>query len=193
VLKLVRRLLELGLVVFVVGMVSLAVAAQAAPLAGYGLYAVRSASMTPAIEVGSLVIAQHVDPAVVQPGDVITVKARTGATVTHRVVTITPNDAGPVFSTRGDANASPDPVATRADQLQGRVAGQVPLLGFLLAMLAMPSGVVAVLSIGAALATAVWLVDDLEADAEAEAEHEEELEELDRRARGLGGGQAVLR
>jgi signal peptidase len=193
VLKLVRRLLELALVVFVVGMVGLAITAQAAPLAGYGLYAVRSASMTPALEVGSLVIAQHVDPAVVQTGDVITVKARTGATVTHRVVTITPNDAGPVFSTRGDANASPDPVATRADQLQGRVAGQVPLLGFLLAMLAMPSGVVAVLSIGAALATAVWLVDDLEADAEAEAEHEEELEELDRRARGLGGGQAVLR
>jgi signal peptidase I len=193
VLKLVRRLLELALVVFVVGMVGLAITAQAAPLAGYGLYAVRSASMTPALEVGSLVIAQHVDPAVVQTGDVITVKARTGATVTHRVVTVTPNDAGPVFSTRGDANASPDPVATRADQLQGRVAGQVPLLGFLLAMLAMPSGVVAVLSIGAALATAVWLVDDLEADAEAEAEHEEELEELDRRARGLGGGQAVLR
>jgi hypothetical protein len=107
---------------------------------------------------------------------------------------VTPNDAGPVFSTRGDANPSPDPVATRADQLQGRVAGQVPLLGFLLAMLAMPTGVVAVLSIGATLATAVWLVDDLEADAdaEAEAEHEEELEELDRRARGLGGGQAVL-
>jgi signal peptidase I len=183
--KTARRLLEVCLAVYVVGVLGLAAAAKAAPAAGYGLYAVRSASMAPAIGVGALVVAQQVDPAAIQPGDVITVAARTGATVTHRVVAVSSGAGGPAFTTRGDANASPDPVATPAADVRGRVAWEIPLLGFFLAMVTMPSGVVALLSIGATLLTGVWMLDDLEA-----ADDEEELEQL---AHKLGPGQAVLR
>ena len=172
-LKLARRCLEATLVIFVVGVLSLAAAAQLAPLAGYGLYAVRSESMTPALQVGDLAVAHRVDPADVRPGDVITITVGAGTTVTHRVVATTPTDNGPMFATRGDANATTDPVAARADQLKGRLEGQVPLLGFLLAMLALPSGIAALFSIGATLLTAVWLLDEVEAG-----DHEDELDEL---------------
>ena len=183
-LKTARRVLEVALAVYVVGVLGLAAAAKAAPAAGYGLYAVRSASMAPALGVGDLVVAQHVDPGAIQPGDVITVAARNGATVTHRVVAVTSRADGPAFATRGDANASPDPVATPAALVQGRVEWEVPLLGFLLAMVTMPSGIIALLAIGGTLLVAVWLLDDLEA-----AEDEDALEEL---AGQLGPGQAAL-
>jgi signal peptidase len=183
VLKTARRLLEGTLAVYVVGVLCLGLAAKVAPAAGYGLYAVRSASMTPAIQVGDLVLAQQVDPVAIQPGDVITAIARPGFTVTHRVVAVAANADGPVFTTRGDANASPDPVAVPAANVQGRVAWEIPLLGFLLAMVTMPTGIVALLSIGGTLLIAAWLLDELEA-----ADDEEAVEQL---ARLLGSGEAA--
>jgi signal peptidase len=163
-LTIARRALEVVLLVYVVGVVGLALAAQLAPTAGMGMYAVRSASMTPALTKGDLVIVERVDPGEVRQGDVVTMAVRPGATVTHRVVSVVSNEGRPVFTTKGDANATADPVPVRADQLQGRADARVPLLGFLLAMLAMPSGVIALLSIGATLATAVWLLDELEGE-----------------------------
>jgi len=162
-MQLVRRVLEILLATLVVGVLVLALAMQVAPTAGFGLFAVRSGSMAPSIKVGDLVIEEHVDPASIQAGDVITLATGTGATVTHRVQTVTPNDAGPVFTTKGDANASPDPVATMSSQVRGRVAWDVPLLGFLLAMATTPSGLIALFSIGATLLTAIWLLDEGEA------------------------------
>jgi signal peptidase I len=182
-LSLIRRGLELVLVVFVVGVIGLAVVGQLAPVAGYGLFAVRSASMSPAIDVGTLVVAQRVGPAAVQPGDVITLAVGSGATVTHRVVAVTPTDDGPMFATKGDANATADPVAARSAQLKGRVQWLVPLFGYLLAMLAMPSGIAALFSIGATLLTAVWLLDEIETG-----DDEDELDELRRQLEaGLAG------
>jgi len=160
--KRTRRALEIVLAVFVIGVLGLGIAVHAAPAVGYGLYAVRSASMAPALEVGDLVVEERVDPATIRVGDVITLATGTGATVTHRVETVTPNDAGPVFTTRGDANAKPDPVATFAGQVRGRVAWQVPALGYLLAMVTTPTGLLALFSIAAALLTAIWLLGERE-------------------------------
>lgn len=182
-LTVIRRMLEVALAFFVVGVVGLAVVAQAAPAAGYGLYAVRSASMAPAVRVGDLVVEQRVEPEVIAVGDVITLETGTGAMVTHRVATVTPNDAGPVFTTKGDANASPDPVATLSSQVRGRVAWDVPLLGFLLAMVTMPSGVLALLSVGGALLVAIWLLDELQAD-----EEDDELAQLAHELDPAGAG-----
>lgn len=175
ILRLVRRLLEVVLVTFVVGVLALAIGSQVAPSAGYGLYAVRSDSMAPALGVGDLVVVRAVDPASIQAGDVITVEVASGTTVTHRVESVTPTDDGPMFATRGDANVAADPVAIRDDQLRGAVQWHVPILGYLLAMLAMPSGIAALFSIGATLLTATWLLDEVEAG-----DDEDELDELTR-------------
>ena len=168
-----RRLLELALATFVVSVLGLALAAQLAPAGGYGLYAVRSGSMAPAIGVGDLVIEQRVDPAAIGAGDVITIETGTGATVTHRVATVTTNDAGPVFTTKGDANPSPDPVASRGGQVRGRVALDLPLLGYVLAMVTTLSGGVALVSIGGVLLVGIWLLDELVTK-----EEDDELEQL---------------
>ena len=175
--KLVRRILDTALVVLILGVVGLAVAAQAAPLAGGAVLAVRSESMAPALAVGDLVAVQRVAPETIAVGDVITIKLASGSTVTHRVVAVTPTDQGPLFQTRGDANGGVDPVAIRADQVVGRMAFSLPLLGFLLAMIAMPTGLAALFSVGATLLTATWLLDEVEA-ADAD-DDEDELEELD--------------
>ncbi len=167
-MKRLRRALEILLTGFVLVVLGLGIAAHAAPVVGYGLYAVRTASMTPALKVGDLVVEERVDPTTIHVGDVITLATANGATVTHRVETVTPNDAGPVFTTRGDANASPDPVATFSGQVRGRVAWDVPLLGFLLAMVTTPTGLLALFSIGAGLLTAIWILGEHEARREDE-------------------------
>jgi signal peptidase len=174
-LQLTRRALELVLIVYIVGILALAAGAQIAPLVGGGLYAVRSDSMKPALVTGTLVVLERIPPESVRAGDIVTIAVGATTTVTHRVVDVIPTDSGPVFATRGDANATADPVAARADQLRGRVTWQIPLLGFLLAMLAMPSGIVALVSIGATLLTAAWLLDEVEAGDE-----DDELDELRR-------------
>lgn len=173
--KLIRRTLDLALIVLIVGVVGLAIVAQAAPFLGGAVMAVRSESMTPALKVGDLVAVQRVDPASIGVGDVITVTLTTGSTMTHRVVAVSQTDEGPLFQTRGDANGGVDPVAVRADQVVGRLAFSLPLLGFLLAMISMPTGLAALFSVGATLLTATWLLDEVEA---ADEEDEDELDDL---------------
>ena len=173
-LRIARRLLEVVLVTFVVTVLGLAALAQVLPNVGHGLFAVRSDSMSPELRIGDLLLVDRVSPDAVRVGDVVTVSIGTGATVTHRVVTVTPTDDGPMFTTKGDANATADPVAHRSDSLRGRLALALPLLGYLLAMLAMPSGIAALFSIGATLLTAVWLLDEIDAG-----EDEAELAEIE--------------
>ena len=174
---LTRRGVEALFAAVVVCALGLWIATYLAPATGHGVFAVRSGSMGPALEVGDLVVTSRVDPSEIEPGDVITIVTAGRAVVTHRVVAVQATDAGLVFTTRGDANATSDPVAARADQLHGRVDWRVPLLGFVLAMIAMPAGVVALVSIAAALLTAAWLLDeddqdDAPFDVEASLDHE---------------------
>jgi hypothetical protein len=46
----------------------------------------------------------------------------------------------------------------------GRVVVAIPVLGFLLALMSMPSGVIALLSIGGLLLSAAWFLDDVAAE-----------------------------
>jgi signal peptidase len=171
-LTFVRRTLEVGLLALVLGTLGLAAASQAAPILSGGLYTVRSESMTPLLGVGELVAVEEVTPASIVVGDVITLRLAGGSTVTHRVTGIVPTDGAPMFQTRGDANGGPDPVTATADQVVGRLAWHVPLIGFLLAMLSMPTGLAALFSVGATLLTAIWLLDEVEI---ADDEDEDEL------------------
>ena len=173
-LTIARRGLEAALLVLVLGSLGLAAFAQAAPLLGGGLYSVRSESMMPLLAVGELVVVQEVAPESIAVGDVVTVKLASGSTVTHRVVSIVEVDGPPMFQTRGDANGGPDPVNVTSDQVVGRMAWHVPFLGFLLAMLSMPTGLAALFSVGATLLTAIWLLDEVEV---ADEDDEDELED----------------
>jgi len=112
-------------------------------LTGGSALTVLSGSMSPGLPVGAIAFVRPVDPAAVEPGDVITFQRAPDATelVTHRVLAVDDSSGAPVFTTKGDANedADIDPVAASA--VQGRLWFGVANLGRLSAILHSPKGV----------------------------------------------------
>ncbi len=135
-----RRVVDIGLVIVGVGaalvLFALAAALTVVPafVGGHAL-TVMSGSMAPALRPGSIAVDRPVDPTILHVGDVITFTSLdqvTGApeTVTHRVVRITDDVSGPLFTTKGDANDVTDEQPVRADQIHGRLWYDVPLVGY---------------------------------------------------------------
>lgn len=90
---------------------------------------VLSPSMEPAVPMGSLVLVHREPASRVRVGDVITFRRLDGERISHRVVAIEPSAAGPVFRTKGDANATRDVAPVPAGAVVGRVGTVVPKLG----------------------------------------------------------------
>jgi signal peptidase len=112
---------------------------------GYRAYAVRTASMTPGLPPGDLLIdAPPTGP--YAKGDVITfaVKAAPGMdpVVTHRVYGVT----GDKITTKGDANLTPDSGTKSESDVVGEVVRQVPKAGYFLVFLQQPGGLLGVLT-----------------------------------------------
>lgn len=110
-------------------------------LLGYERYVITSGSMTGSYDRGSIVYAKTVPVETLRPGDVITYvpppAAGPDGLVTHRIFSIERDAAGrPVFRTKGDANATPDPWTFVLDQgEQARVAYSLPYVGYAFAAL----------------------------------------------------------
>jgi signal peptidase I len=155
-----RRGLDLALATLAVSVLVVGLTAYLAPAIGGRALAIRSGSMAPAIGVGALVVAVKQDPASLGAGDVVTVDLGSGTILTHRVDEVVQQDDRRMFRLKGDANPAADPVLVTQDRLVGRVVLALPLLGYLLAMMSMPVGVAALVSIGLLLLTGAWLLDD---------------------------------
>ena len=97
-------------------------------LSGLATYIVTGGSMEPSIHKGSLVFVQPVDPTEIVIGDIITFQ-QYDQTTTHRVIAITPSDAGLVFKTKGDANPVADPEDKTFPSKVGIVRGALPVAG----------------------------------------------------------------
>ena len=76
---------------------------------------VTSNSMQPIMQIGDIVVAEVVNPKVINPGDIIVVR-RMEDFITHRVILSTKDG----WLTKGDNNASMDPIVER-DRLIGLV------------------------------------------------------------------------
>ena len=99
----------------------------------------RSGSMAPAIPTGSFALAHTEDAGGLDVGDVVSVVDDGGSRVSHRVVATEPRGEAVALTLRGDANPVDDShpyVVEEAD----RVVASVPWLGYLVAWLAGPSG-----------------------------------------------------
>ena len=112
----------------------LAVILSALPLAvppffGYTPYHVVSGSMEPALPVHSVVYAKVVAPEDIVPGDIIAFHSN-GIVVTHRVVKNQVVEGR--FTTKGDANAEPDPESVSYGALVGRIVYHLPYIGSIL-------------------------------------------------------------
>jgi signal peptidase len=173
-MSVLRRAIDVALALLVVAVVAIALAANLAPQAGARLLAIRTGSMEPSMPVGSLIVATAVDPDALVIGDVVSVSLDGGATLTHRISNIVEQDDSRMFELKGDANALHDPVLVVPVQVVGRVDVAIPLLGYVLAMLSMPTGIAALLAVGGTLLTAGWLLDEL-SDAEADEDLAAEL------------------
>ena len=85
--------------------------------------------MSPAIDVGDVVIVVETSPEAINIGDII--EYRTEAdTIIHRVVDVYDGGGERVFITQGDANSSPDSNPVMAGQITGRVVFTVPKVGW---------------------------------------------------------------
>ena len=125
----IMRKIHFGIVLCIAALFIAAVSARR-----LRLYIVMSGSMEPGITTGSLIITDTImkDPA---PGDVITYHAG-GTRITHRVIRILENN---MVITKGDHNASEDPLPVHREEIEGTVLLAVPGLGTMLLMLRRPS------------------------------------------------------
>ena len=116
-------------------------------LAGYQIYHVISGSMEPAIPVGSLVYVKDIAPSEIQKKDVIAFHSALGeeSIITHRVVSN--NSVAGEIVTKGDANAKEDMEPVPYENVLGKVALTVPVLGKILATVATIQGKAAVGSV----------------------------------------------
>lgn len=174
--RLVRRALDLALVVLAGVVLASAVLGRILPFLGRDTYMISSGSMVPAIPVGAAVI---VDPGArdIRVGDVISVRLTGAHVYTHRVTRVVDRNGGTWFETKGDANAEPDPAIVPATSVVGRVDASIPFAGYLLRLLSMPAGIIFLVGLGATLWVASWLL--------------ESSPETDRSARGHAIGAVV--
>jgi signal peptidase I len=158
----VRRTLSalwLSLALAVLAVVGLS---HVAPALGYRLVVIAGPSMSPTIPLGAVVIERTISASEIVVGDVVTVQMPNGVSITHRVVRLGAARGETYLETRGDANDAADPTVVPASAVTGVVAISLPLLGFLLAFLAVPSGVASIVLTLAALMFAIWTLEELD-------------------------------
>lgn len=134
-----RRIVSTVLALLLVALCAVLAATVVYPkVKGYVPLTILSGSMEPTYPVGSQVYVDRIDTASqakdeVDVGSVITFMPRPDdpTLVTHRVVSIAYGTDGlPVYTTRGDANNTPDEGKVGPQQLRGVVRYHVPWVGY---------------------------------------------------------------
>jgi signal peptidase len=122
-------------------------------------------SMEPAVPLGAAVVIEPVDPATLGAGDVVSLRAGPqNALFTHRIVAVVDRPDGRWLRTRGDANGEDDPTLVPVGGVVGRVEAVIPLAGYLIALMSVPTGLVFVIGLLATLLAAGWLLESLASD-----------------------------
>jgi signal peptidase len=119
------------LTITILGLVAITVGPRLFP---YQALVVRSGSMEPAIETGSIVFYRKIAAEKVKVGDVI-VFSRPGdpsERITHRVHEVGTSSTGRYFVTKGDANGTPDDWRVPAVGDGWKEAFHVPVVGYVL-------------------------------------------------------------
>lgn len=118
----------LGMAILGLCVVGLVFVALAPRVFGLHMVIVEGKSMEPTIHYGAIAIVKDVKPADVKVGDVIEFTApQTHWVTTHRVVAI--SDDHESFTTRGDANNTPDQAPLPAANIQGQFMFSIPYVG----------------------------------------------------------------
>ena len=122
-------------------------------------FVVLTASMTPAIAPGDVVIVDERDPSSIAEGDVITfVRGGSEVPVTHRVIDVVDGPTGIAFETQGDANGGPDASLVPGENVLGVVAITIPYIGYVIQFADSPAGFAAlvVVPFGLLVLSELW-------------------------------------
>jgi signal peptidase len=188
-----RKILKTAAAVVMVPAVAFVAFAVLGPMVlPYRTMVVRSGSMRPTIQVGSLAVYRPVSSADLRPGDIIafTHPGRPGEIVTHRIVEVHQDGGARSFVTKGDANGGPDAWVVPATGTGWRYRFSVPDAGYVL--VALGSGTsrvvglgILVIAVAASLLVAIWRPSSRE-------ESEDQGGEPAPRAIALGGSDVPL-
>jgi signal peptidase len=101
---------------------------------GFKSFTVMSGSMEPAIGTGAVVVERPIAPREARVGDVVTFKDPEGGErlITHRVKSVRVRGGTARFVTKGDANNAVERWSVPAEGGIGRVAYDVPKVGYLM-------------------------------------------------------------
>jgi signal peptidase I len=158
-----RRIVDVVLIAMIIAVLAAVAIGKLVPLTGRQSIIIGGASMEPAIRLGSAAVVTPVDPSVLAVGDVVSMQVDAAKTTfTHRIITIVDRPDGRWIRTQGDANVSPDPTLVPAKAVIGRVDAAIPYLGYLMALLSLPVGVLFVLGLAGTLLAIAWLLESLE-------------------------------
>ena len=116
-----------------------------APALGYRLVVIAGPSMSPTIPIGAVVLERTVPIQEIAVDDVVTVQMPNGVAITHRVVRVGDARGETYLETRGDANDAADPTVVPATAVTGVVSLSLPVVGFILAFLAVPTGIASII------------------------------------------------
>lgn len=120
-----------------------------ANILGYKPYIVLSDSMRDTFQVGDISVSKAVDPATLEPGDIVTFTSidpdHYGEVVTHKIREITTYEGQPAFVTYGTTTGEDDAYPASFDQVVGEYVFRVPKLGYFFQFLKTPAGYVTVI------------------------------------------------
>ena len=135
-----------ALLIGLLGTLGITVAASA--IFGHKIVAIESSAMEPTLSDGDLVVARQVQPADIDPGELMTFsEPETGESITRRVRAIVETGDEVVFETKADALETVERFSLPADGQVAEPRRKIPLVGYL-----------AELPLGVALLTVIAVV-----------------------------------
>jgi signal peptidase len=162
-IRALRRLVDLAFLGLALVVVAALILARGVPLTGRSTFVVSGPSMEPAVHQGSAIVVEPVDADDIRVGDVVTMRVGPEQAIfTHRVIRIAPRPDGLWLETKGDANATPDPVLVPATAVIGRVRLTIPAIGYVMAVMSTSSGLLLVGGLAGMLLALVLLLEGLE-------------------------------
>ena len=159
----IRRLLDAVLIALILVVLSGVILGKLVPLTGRETLVISGRSMEPTIPLGSAVVIAPVDARSLAVGDIVSLKAGPqNSLFTHRIVAVVDRPDGRWVQTKGDANAAQDPTLVPATAIVGRTQAVIPLAGYLIALLSIPTGVLFLIGLAATLMAGAWLLESVE-------------------------------
>ena len=139
---------------------------------GYKSFIVVSGSMSPAIEVGDVVIVKEAKE--IEKGEIISYRID-GTIVTHRVEEVIEEDGKRIYKTKGDANATEDKEIVKEEAVEGKYCFKIPKVGKLILGMQEEQRVIVIIAIQSILI--VWIItSNIEISREKEEKEDSKIE-----------------